>query len=958
MLKRHMRTIVVLWMVIIVTIPFAASGQTEKESKTITEISLDKSLPTDSDVIRDTLDNGIVYYIRKNPKPEDRAELRLVVNAGSILEDKNQQGLAHFVEHMAFNGTEHFEKQELVDYLESIGMRFGPEINAYTSFDETVYMLKVPTDSNEILQRGFLVLEDWAHGLAFDNEEIDKERGVVIEEWRLGRGANQRMRDEQFPILFKNSRYAERLPIGKKAVLDTFKHDTPKQFYRDWYRPDLMAVIAVGDFEIDRIQRLIHKHFAGIPPREKPRRREYYPVPGHKETYFAIASDKEATRSTVSIYYKMKADEAETIGEYRQRIVERLYNAMFNQRLNELAQQADAPFLYAYSGKGRYVRTSEFYVLNAMVKNNGIPRGMEALLTEAKRVRRHGFTESELERQKKAVLRRMESAYKERDKNESRRYASEYKRNFLYGEPFPGIEYEYKLYKRLLPGVKLSEVNGLAEKWITERNRVIMANSPEKENVNVPSKDELQAVLKNVEQKQVEPYVDTVSDEPLVKEEPNQGVIAKEEYIKALDVTRWTLENGVKVVLKPTDFKNDEILFSATSPGGYSLVETRNLVAAKTADGVIKQSGIAEFNEIELNKRLSDKVVSVRPYIDEITEGLKGRASPEDMETLFRLIYLYITEPRKDSTAFTSYKTRLEGYYQNRSASPEAAFRDSITAVITRHHPRFKPMDVEMLRKMDLQASLDIYRDRFADAGDFTFYFVGNFKFEQIKPLVMRYLGGLPATDRDENWSNKTYKYPEKQLEKIVHKGIEPKSYNALIFNGPFQWTPENKFKADMLVEVLSIKLRERIREELSGTYGVGVWGQFAHYPKERYRINIYFGCNPDRVDELTKAVFVQLDSIKQFGTTEKYLDKIKEIALRERESSLKKNKFWLNKLEYMDFHGIEPAAILNYEEKVNALTLKDIQEAANRYISDDRYVQVTLYPEEDAKQAHSEKTD
>ncbi len=903
-------------------------------------------LPVDPKIIKGKLDNGLTYYIRKNGKPEKRAELRLVVNAGSILEDDDQQGLAHFLEHMCFNGTEHFQKQELINYLESIGMRFGPEINAYTSFDETVYMLHVPTDSTDIFEKGFLVLQDWAGAVTLDNEEIDKERGVVIEEWRLGRGARMRMLDEQLPILFKGSRYAGRLPIGKKAVLDTFHYDAPKRFYRDWYRPDLMAVIAVGDFDTDYVENLIHENFAHLTAGENPRERESYPVPGHEETLFAITSDPEATNSSVSVYYKLPAESQNTVADYRQRIVERLYNSMFNQRLRELAKKENPPFIFANSGKGQFVRTSEVYMLSAVVKDNGIPRGLETLLTEARRVQAHGFTKSELERTKKSILRSIEKVYAERDKSESRGYASEYIRNFLQDEPIPGIEYEYGLYKKFVPAITIEEINALASEWIMDRNRVFMVDSPEKEGLEIPAEEDLRQVMKKVDALIVEPYKDDVLDQPLVEKEPEASPLVEETQISDIGVTEWALKNGVKVVLKPTDFKNDEILFRATSPGGYSLYPDEELVPAKTASGVIAQNGFGAFTQIQLQKLLSDKVVRVNSYVSEISEGLSGMASPKDIETLFQLIYLTFTHPREDSSAFASYQARMKAYYENVSASPENVYRDSVTVTFSQNHPRYAPFNVEMVEEMDLSKSLEIYRERFADASDFTFFFVGNFDPEELKPLVEKYLGGLPTLQREETWQDKTYTYPAGLIEKTVKKGVEPKSLNTIIFSGPFDWSVENRSKAQTLAEVLRIKLRERLREDKGGTYGVRLSSSFSHYPRERYQLRISWGCNPERVEELTNEVFTQIDSLQQFGPTEEYLEKVKEIGMREYERDMQENKFWLSKLQHYYFHGLDPKLILRIDEEVQERTLADVQEAAQKYLKKDNYVRVVLYPE------------
>ncbi|MCH6560650.1 insulinase family protein, partial [candidate division KSB1 bacterium] len=614
-----------------------------------TSIDLKKELPTDPKIRIGKLKNGLKYYIRENQKPENRAELRLAVNAGSVLEDDDQRGLAHFVEHMAFNGTKNFAKQEIVDYLESIGMQFGPDINAYTDFDETVYMLQVPTDSVEAVETAFQILEDWAHNISFEEEEIDKERGVVVEEWRLGRGAGARMRDKQFPILFKDSRYAERLPIGKKEILETAPYNSLRRFYRDWYRPDLMAVVAVGDFDKDWIEKLIKKHFRRLRALKKPRERQVFPVPNHKETLFAPASDVEATSSNISIYYKHEVPEEGTVGDYRRSLIEALYNSILNNRLNELLQNPEPPFLFGFSSQGTFIRSKSFYILGAGVKDNGIEAGLEAVLTEAIRVRRHGFTESELERQKTEMLRRFEQVYNERDKTESEQFAAEYIRNFLEGEPLPGIEYEYTLYNLLLPGIKIEEVNQLAKNLIRDENRVISVSTPEKEEIKTPTEEGILAVFDRVNRKEIKPYEDTVPDLPLVEIPPTPGKIVAQETIEKLGVTEWDLSNGVKVVLKPTDFKNDEILFTATSPGGHSLVPDKDFIAAALATAIIREGGLGNFDRIALQKKLAGKLAGVSAWISSLQEGLSGNASPKDLETLFELIYLHFTAPRKDN---------------------------------------------------------------------------------------------------------------------------------------------------------------------------------------------------------------------------------------------------------------------------------------------------------------------
>ncbi|MBN1295004.1 MAG: insulinase family protein [Candidatus Latescibacteria bacterium] len=937
----------ILLIALIVFCSCAATQHVSETPKSVTAFSYapDEILPVDRNITIGKLDNDFTYYIRENHKPENRMELRLVIKAGSVLEDDDQQGLAHFTEHMAFNGTKNFKKYELVNYLESIGMRFGPDLNAYTGFDETVYMLQVPADSVHIVETAFQILEEWAHNIAFEDEEIDKERGVILEEWRSGRGAQARMRDKQYPVLFKDSRYAERLPIGKMNVVENFSYDSLRRFYRDWYRPDLMAVIAVGDFDGKWIEKLIKKHFSRLSSVKNLRERIEYEIPDHDKTLFAIATDPEATYNSVSIYYKHNVIPENTVGDYRTNLVEALYNGMLNQRLFELTKESDPPFLQSTSAKGRIVRSKEVYYLATSVKENGIPRGLEALMTEAARVRKYGFTPTELERQKQEMLRFIEQIHKERDKTESSAYVSEYARNFLTGEPLPGIEYEYEIYKRYIPGISLGEVNDIANEWITDHNRVILVNAPEKSGVSVPTEEDILAIMDSVSNKDIEPYVDSVSDQPLVDTTPAPAAIVSEHNIEEIGVTEWRLSNGIRVVLKPTDFKNDEILFTAFSPGGYSLVSDEKYIAAATASTVIDEGGAGMFNLIELTKMLSGKVVSVSPWINELDEGISGSVSPQDMETMFQLIYLYFTSPRMDSTAFASLKSRMKGYIENRSASPETAFSDTVSVTMAQYHYRARPWTLELLEEMDLNTSYSIYRERFKDAGDFTFFFVGNFSIENFQPLVKTYIGGLPSINRTENWKDSKIHYPKGVITKEVKAGIEPKSMVNIDFTGTFQWNYQNRYDMTAMVDVLRIKLRESLREDLGGTYGVSVSHSMSHYPDEEYRITISFGCAPQRVDELTSTVFSQLDSIKTFGTTSDYLAKVKEMHKRQRETDLRENSFWLSVLRFYYYHDENPTTLFEFDEKVENLSLDIIRETANKYFDMKNYVKVVLYP-------------
>jgi zinc protease len=906
----------------------------------------DQRLPVDSLVRVGTLANGIRYYIRENPRPQARAELRLAVNAGSVLEDGDQLGVAHFVEHMAFNGTANFPKQALIDYLEGIGMRFGPEVNAYTSFDETVYMLTVPTDSAEVLATGFQVLRDWATALLLDPEEVELERGVVLEEWRLGRGASARMRDRQLPVIFHGSRYAERLPIGTRTSLESVGYDAVERFYREWYRPDLMAVVAVGDFDADRIQDLVHDHFADVPPVDRPRRRTVYSVPDHQETLFAVATDPEATQTQVGVLFKRDPEPSGTHGQYRRSLAEALYDAMFNQRLFELTQRADPPYLGAFAGTGSFVRSKDVYSLAALVAEGEAVSGLAALLTEAERVARHGFTETELDRAKRELIRGLEQAYAEREKTNSAAYSSEYIRHFLSDEPIPGITYELRLARAYVPGIQLAEVNALARQWITERNRVVTVSAPENAAVGTPSDSALTAVFAAVDQASIEPYEDTVTDVPLVAQPPQPAAIVEETTVGEIDLTIWRLANGVRVLLKPTTFKDDQILFRAWSPGGTSLAVDSLYLPAVTAATAVSMSGVGELNLVDLQKVLADKAVSAGPYISSLYEGLSGSASPEDVEVLFQLIYLYATAPRADPEAFQSYRTRMQAFLENRSRSPEAAFQDTLQVTLTQYHPRALPMTAERMAQLDLEGSMAFYRDRFADAGDFTFVFVGAFDVATLRPLVRRYLGALPSSGRVESWRDPGIDAPAGVVRRSVYRGVEPKSQSALVFTGTMDYTRDNRYALASLGEVLRIRLRERLREDLAGTYGVSVGATSSRYPEEEYAVRIGFGSDPERVEELTAAVFAQIDSLVAFGPTPGELDKVREIQRRERETNLEENGYWLGQLVSYDQLGIDFREILTYERLIDGLDADMVRQAAERWLRQDNYVLVTLYPE------------
>ena len=916
-------------------------------------------MPVGPGVTVGQLENGLQYYIRENSEPANRAEFSLVVKVGSVVEDEDQLGLAHFLEHMAFNGTENFEKQELIDFMESIGMRMGADLNAGTSFDETRYMLQIPTDSPEVMANTFQILEDWAHGLTLDPEEIDKERGVIIEEWRLRRGAAARIQDEQFPVLLRDSRYAERSPIGTVESLETFEHEALRRFYRDWYRPDLMAVIAVGDFDRAEVEALLIEHFEGISAPENPRERVEYSVPDHDETLFTIATDEELTSTSVAVYHMLALDEQETIGGYRQQLVEGLYNGMLNLRLGEIARNPNPPFLGAGSSKGSLGRSKGAYLLSANVPEDGIERGLEVVFTEAERVARFGFTASELERQKIDVLRGIERAYTDRANRGSASYAAEYSRAFLDDEPIPGIEYEFELYKRFIPEITLTEVNQIGSEWIRPQNRVVVVTGPEKEDLDMPSEEALLAVLTGVADMEITAYEETVIDQPLLAEIPEGStVVGTREF--AEDIVEWELGNGVRVALKPTDFREDQVLFQGFSPGGTSLASDEEWIPASSATVLLQGGGLGPFNTTDLRRVLTGKVASARPFISSFEEGVTGSGSPQDLETMFQLIYMTFTAPRADPEYFEVFNTRNRTSLQNRDASPAVAFNDAINRIMTQDALRSRPVTVETLDHTDLGGSLAFYQDRFEDASDFTFIFVGNIDLDVMRPLVERYLGGLPSTNRVETWRDLGERPPRGVIEEIVRKGLEPQSQTRLFFTGSIDYGDRSqRLGIAVMTSVLETRLREVLREELGGTYSVSVGSSFSWRPAGQYRLSISFGSDPERADELLAAVYEEIDRLKSSPPDEAEVNDVLEAQRRAWETNQESNSWWLSVLDgryrYLldQSDGRYPSGdvlletLPTYGAALDALTPLRIQELARRYFDQDNRVRVTLLPEQ-----------
>lgn len=912
--------------------------------------SVTDTLPVDSKIRVGTLPNGLRYYIRKNTTPQKRAELRLAVNAGSILENNDQRGFAHIVEHTAFNGTTHFAKNNLIQYLQSVGARFGPDINAYTGFDETVYMLSVPTDTASIIENAFTILEDWAHGQVFDSAEVMSERFVVREEWRGRRGAGQRMLERWLPIAFKGSRYAERLPIGTDQSIMSATPSKLRAFYKDWYRPELMAVVAVGDFDVDAIEAQIKRHFEEIPRSSNPKPRTLYDVPSTKAPLIAITSDKEATSSSVELTYKIPSKDGPTVGHYRQSLLERLYLQMLNARLSEITQRPDAPFLSAGASKQRmFARTTDGFTLAARVRDGEIEPGLAGLLTESQRVDKHGFLQSELDRAKRNLLRRFERSFAEREKSTSDEYASELVGNFLEQDPIPGIAFEYELAQKLLPTISLGDVNTLAREWITDENRVIIVQMPDKSGLAPPTESAILGVFDRASKSDVAAYSETVGGEALMDKLPPAGKIVGERSITSIGGTEWKLSNGARVILKPTDFKDDEVLFTANSPGGTSLASDANYMSAAFSAQLASLGGVGPFNRIDLGKKLSGKAVSLAPAIRATTEGFDGRAAPKDLETLMQLVYLYFTAPRLDTTAFAAFHRQAEAFVANRGASPEAAFFDTVQVTMSQHSVRSRPTSAETLAEINTGKSFDFYRDRFADASDFLFVFVGNVQPATLKPLVEQYLATLPSSGRKEKAVVRGEGSPKGVIERTVRRGSEPKASTLIAFTGPCKYSPETRIALRALTALLQIKLTETLREQLGGTYSPSVSGGCSREPREEYTVQIQFGSSPENVETLRTATFRVIDEIKTSGPSAADVAKVKEQIFRAREVDVRQNSYWLSGIVSRDESGEDPGGLVAngaYDQTVRKTSAADIQASAKLYLNTSNYARFVLLPE------------
>ena len=915
---------------------------------------MEQPSPLDPKIKVGKLSNGLTYYVMKHKKPEQRASLWLAVNAGSVQEDEDQRGLAHFVEHMAFNGTKRFPKQAIIDYIEKVGMQFGADVNAYTSFDQTVYMLTVPTDDQKIMMTGFDILRDWAGDVSFDPAEVEKERGVVTEEWRLGRGAFARINDKQWPIILQGSQYASRLPIGDPKILAGAPRDTLVRYYKDWYRPDQMAILAVGDFDQAQIEKEIATRFGDLKNPDKPRPRTVVPVPHEHPTAVTIAQDPELPWSSVTVFDKMDHRPETTKGDYRRFIVENLYHVMMNARFAELGLDPAAPFTSASSGTGGFARSSDLFTREAQAKEGRINESLALLFREIERVERHGFVATELDRARKEMLSGAENSAAEWEKTPGDSIADEMTRHFFEGEQMPGRALELLYNKEFLPTITLDELNKLAKSWGSEKGRVVAISGPSK--AKVPTEDEVRQLLAKANTAQIEPWKDEGGDKPLMANKPAAGKVTATTSDAAVGTTTWTLSNGIRVIYKPTTFQNDEISFTAWQPGGTSLVSDKDYAQARFADDIVSASGVGDFDSAVLRKVLAGKVVSVWTNIGELSQMISGSTRPADLETAMQLIHLRITAPRKDTRAFENWKQEQLEWVGNKKLLPEIQFFEAMQVVQSGNHLRRRPDTIESIKAVDHDKAMAIYKERFADAGSFTFIFVGNIDPAKLQPLVETYLGGLPSKGRKEKWKDVGVKYPTTKVVKTITAGSEPKSFVSLTMNTPEKWSRDLERDARVLSMALRIRLREVLREDMGGVYGVSVGAWVGREPTQRKGFRVFFGCNPDNVDKLKTALFDEIAKITKEGIGPLYLEKIHEQLRREHEVNLKENSWWQNELEEAYYYGDDFKVVTDVEAIARRVTSDNIKASAKRFFDPGKYVLGIMRPKAEAKKADANK--
>lgn len=915
---------------------------------------LAQELPLNPEVTQGKLANGFTYYVQKNSTQKKRAVLYLVNKVGSILETDEQRGLAHFMEHMSFNGTKHFPGASLVDFLEKAGVRFGADLNAYTAFDETVYQLPIPIDNPEMLKNGLQVIRDWAAEATLDPKEIDKERGVVLEEKRLRNGVQQRIQEQTFPYMVNHSRYAERIPIGTEAVIKNFKPETLLSFYKDWYRPDLQAIIVVGDIDVKSVVQQVQQLFSDLKTPEEVTPRPEYTIELNGKNQFLAFTDKDIQGTTMQIMIKHPRKKLATQADYLDYIKRNLFNQVLAARFQSIFQKNANLYLGASASLAQSVANLDAFNVTLSARPGELEKGFAALWSEISKIKTQGFTIAELDVAKTRYLAAAQAAAAEGDKKTSAQFAQEYTRHFLQGVAVPGIAKEAALTEAYLPAISLGHINNMAKQYITDINRDVFIIGAETTKNNLPTEQEVNEWFAKYE---IPVATATSVDEekaalalakmPLIARPPVKGKVVLSSKIKELNVTELVLGNGVRVILKPTAFKNDEVSFTAFSPGGTSIYSDSDYQTAINAVSVIAGGGVGDFSTEMLRQKLSGKQVMVNPFIQERIEGVSGRSNVKDLQTALQLTYLYFTQPRKDTAAFNASMIRARASLSNPVSTPEKMFSDTLNAVLSNYHFRRKPVTLADVEKIDLDKAFEIYKERFNDASDFTFVIVGSFDPKKIVPLLELYLGSLPATGRKEHARDLGIEIPKGRISKVVYSGSEEKATVQLVVSGDYPFSEQNNLQLQAIRHILELRMLERLREKEGGVYTPSVSLNTTRIPTSRYAFRIGFGCSPANVEMLIAAVWEEIAKIKANGPLAEDLDKFIAERKVSMKNALEDNGFWLRYLNNQYEEGRDPKAIFNYDRNLQSLNTAQLKIAINTYLNDQNYIRVVLMPEE-----------
>lgn len=910
-----------------------------------------QKLPIDPQVRFGKLENGLTYYIRHNAYPEKRADFYIAQKVGSMQEEDNQAGLAHFLEHMAFNGTKNFPgKKTMLNYLETIGVKFGANVNAYTSFDETVYNLSdVPVVRQTIIDSCLLVLHDWSGFIALKNEQIDEERAVIKEEWRTRSGAQYRIWDKQLPIIFEGSKYADRMPIGKMEIVENFPYQTLKDYYHKWYRPDLQAIIIVGDIDVDAVESTVKTMFTDIPKPVNAAERVYFPVPDNEAPIVSVITDPEAVNTQVTMYIKhdiIPAEIKETQAGLIMDLIKNLASGMLSDRLKEISQTAESPFAaaYAYDGSFFVSKTKDAWTSMAISKEGKVKESLASLVRENERVHKFGFTDAEIERAKANILQQYENMYNNRNKELNRRYVQEYVRSFTDGEGIPGIEYEYNFIKQIAPMINAQAVNGIIQQIINEKNLIITVTGPEKENISYPTNEDLISVISTTKAEDITPYAETVSNEPLITNLPEAGKIVNATTDAQLGTTIWTLSNGMKVVFKKTDFKDDQILMSAYGYGGTSIAPDADIVNASLASAVPYIGGLGNFSSTDLKKVLAGKSANVNAFISSYTQGFNGSSTIKDLETLLQLTYLHFTAPRKDEGAYSTILDMIKNQLKNLTSDPSYVMQLETIKTMYGDNPRMKEMTLEDAEKLNYDRIIEIYKEIFANPGSFTITFVGTVNENALKPLVEQYLASLPSGNKDMKYKEFDAKINKGEIINTFEQDMKtPKSSVSELYSGTLKRDLKNQISISALKQILDIVYVRTIREEAGGTYGVGVQSSIERIPAGQAKLKMTFDTDPERVHTISPIIDREVKIIAEKGPQDADFQKVKEYMIKKFQEDDKTNGYWLSILGNKYFYNEDSYS--QYLSIVNSLTKDDIRAITKNLVSQGNFIEVIMNP-------------